>query len=227
MGNKLTMKISDKEKKLLVILSGCVLVFLVYRLIFTPLQDSNDNLRTQKEQLQQQVNQMQGMVSNKSSYENQTKTMQDEMKTIFDSIPSNLTAEDEILYAYNLESKYNMSISSLTTPQAELAYTMNKDGKNSIDNGKILYKVPMAVACNVKYEGIKDYLRDLAKEKYSKSIDNVSLTFDKQTGYLSGTYTVNMYYLLGSDRKYVPQSVDGVTLGTDNIFGAAIAPKGK
>jgi hypothetical protein len=191
------------------------------------LQDSNDNLQKQKADIQQQVKQMQGMVANKASYESQTKTMQNEMKTIFDSIPSNLTAEDEILYAYNLEGKHNMSITSLSTPQAELVYTMNKDGKNTKDNGKLLYQVPIAVACNVNYSGIKDYLRELANEKYSKSIDKVSLTFDKETGNLSGTFTVNMYYLLGSDRKYVPQMVDGVTLGTDNIFGAAVAPKGK
>jgi Tfp pilus assembly protein PilO len=210
---------------LLIILDGLVLIFVVYRLIFSPLQDSNDSLLAQKQKLQQQVSQMNGMVSNKSSYESQTKTMQNEMKTIFDSIPSNLTSEDEILYAYDLENKYDMSITSLSMPQAELAYTMNKDGKNSLDSGKLLYKVPVAIACNVSYAGIKDYLRELTNEKYSKSIDNVSLTFDKATGYLSGTFTVNMYYLLGSDREYVPQAVDGVSLGTDNIFGAASAPK--
>lgn len=227
MGNKFSGKISEKEKKLLIILAGIVLVFLVYRLIFTPLQDSNDSLQKQKADIQQQVKQMQGMVANKTSYESQTKKMQDEIKTIFDSIPSNLTAEDEILYGYSLEGKYNMSITSMSTPQAELVYTMNKDGKNTKDNGKLLYNVPVAIACNVNYAGIKDYLRDLGKEKYSKSIDKVSLTFDKETGNLSGTFNVNMYYLLGSDRKYVPQTVDGVTLGTDNIFGATVAPKSK
>lgn len=227
MGNKLTTKINDKEKKMLVILSGLVIIFLVYRLVFSPLQDSNDALLSEKAQLQQQVEQMQGMVTNKSSYESQTKTMQDEIKTIFDGIPSNLTPEDEILYAYNLEGKYDMTITSLSLPQAELAYTMNQDGSNSLDNGKMLYKVPVAIACNVSYEGLKDYLRDLADEQYSKSMDNISLTFDKETGYLSGTFTVNMYYLLGSDREYVPQTIDGVSLGTDNIFGATVAPATK
>ena len=150
--------------------------------------------------------------------------MQDEIKTIFDSIPSNLTSEDEIIYAYNMEGKYDMTITSLSLPQAELAYTMNQDGSNSLDNGKMLYKVPVAIACNVSYEGLKDYLRELANEKYSKAMNNISLTFDKETGYISGTFTVNMYYLLGSDREYVPQTIDGVSLGTDNIFGDALAP---
>lgn len=227
MRNRMTTKINDKEKKMLVILSGLVIIFLVYRMVFSPLQDSNDALLSEKVQLQQQVEQMQGMVTNKASYESQTKKMQDEIKTIFDSIPSNLTSEDEIIYAYNLEGKYDMTITSLSLPQAELAYTMNQDGSNTLDNGKMLYKVPVAIACNVSYEGLKDYLRDLAAEQYSKSMDNISLTFDKETGDLSGTFTVNMYYLLGSDREYVPQTIDGVSLGTDNIFGSAVAPATK
>ncbi len=226
MNSKINLKINDREKKLLLILGGLILIFLVYRLLFVPLQNDNESLKSEAGQLEAQVEQMRGMVANQSSYESQTKEMKEEMDLVFDGIPSNLTAEDEILYAYNMEKQYDLTVTSLSMPDALLAYTMNADGNNVQDSGKLLYKVPMAIACDISYEGIKDYLRNLENEKYSKSIENISLTYNSETGRLSGTLTVNMYYLFGNDRAYTPQTIDGVSIGTDNIFGNTASNSG-
>lgn len=223
MSNKRNIKINDKELKLLYILGGVVLVFLVYQFVFLALTRSTNSLKSEKETLQIQVDDMQKMKASEDGYESQTTKMQDEMNTIFDSIPSNLTSEDEIIYVDNVETKYNMQITSLSMPEAQLMYTMNEDGTNVTDDGKFLYSVPVTIACTTSYDGIKDYLRNMQSESYSKSIDNISLTFDSETGDLSGTMTVNMQYLLGSDREYVPLTVDGIEIGTANIFGNTTA----
>lgn len=223
MSNKRNIKINDKELKLLYILGGVVLVFLVYQFVFLALMSSSNSLKAEKKDLQTQVDNMNKMVASEDGYESQTTKMQDEMDTIFDSIPSNLTSEDEIIYADNLETKYSMQITSLSMPEAQLTYTMNEDGTNVTDDGKFLYSAPVTIACTTSYDGIKDYLRDMQSESYSKSIDNISLTFDSETGDLSGTMTVNMQYLLGSDKEYVPLTVDGVETGTANIFGNTTA----
>ena len=63
---------------------------------------------------------------------------------------------------------------------------------------------------------IFDYIYDHTNRM---AVDNISLAYDINTGMLSATSMVNMYYVLGSDKQYSQQNLSGVGIGTDNIFG--------
>ena len=53
----------------------------------------------------------------------------------------------------------------------------------------------------------------------SLTLDNVNASFDSSTGNLSGSITVNLFFMAGTDQTYTEPDAGSVAYGTDNIFG--------
>ena len=65
----------------------------------------------------------------------------------------------------------------------------------------------------------KEMVDYLYQHENRMSLDAFALSYDSTNGNLSGSMTLNMYYVTGTDKEYVPQNINGISLGTDNIFG--------
>lgn len=99
-----------------------------------------------------------------------------------------------------------------------MVYEMNEDGSNPADDGKLLYRTVVNLDCDCDYTQLKNCLRGLKKNNFKMSVDTASFGPDEETGKLKGNMTVNMYYLYGSEKPYEPLTIDGVSLGTDDIL---------
>ena len=51
------------------------------------------------------------------------------------------------------------------------------------------------------------------------TLDNVNASFDSSTGNLSGSITVNLFFMAGTGQTYTEPDAGSVAYGTDNIFG--------
>ena len=81
-----------------------------------------------------------------------------------------------------------------------------------------LYYVPVSTAFDVNYVSFKQLITAMAGDADKKSIEEVSLTYNEETGLLSGTMTSNFYYMQGTDEVYETPDVSGVSVGTSNPF---------
>ena len=81
-----------------------------------------------------------------------------------------------------------------------------------------LYYVPVSTAFDVNYVSFKQLITAMAGDADKKSIEEVSLTYNEETGLLSGTMTSNFYYMQGTDEVYETPDVNGVSVGTSNPF---------
>ena len=61
-----------------------------------------------------------------------------------------------------------------------------------------------------------DYLTD---QTGRMTLDNVNASFDSSTGNLSGSITVNLFFMAGTGQTYTEPDAGSVAYGTDNIFG--------
>lgn len=79
-------------------------------------------------------------------------------------------------------------------------------------------------ALTMNYEASYDDFKKMVA--YIKSLeDRTTITaaasaYDSETGLLSGTITVNMYYLTGTGKEYKAPQIDGIQKGVNNIFGS-------
>jgi hypothetical protein len=54
------------------------------------------------------------------------------------------------------------------------------------------------------------------------SVEGVSLGYDNSTGALSGSMSLNTYYLLGTDKLYSEPYIPNMRMGVETIFGDTV-----
>lgn len=92
-----------------------------------------------------------------------------------------------------------------------------------------LYRVANTMSYVCTYQNLKDMLRYLADQPSRMTIDTLNASFDSGNGNLSGSLTINQFFMTGTGASYQEPSMDGIGLGQTNIFGTvdAAAPKGE
>ena len=139
----------------------------------------------------------------------------------YKEFPAMVKARDQILYASDMEKRYDsLHISKVSMEAGELVAENQEAGLS-------VYGVPEMIECTVSYAQLKDWLHRIPKEEERKSINEMVLTLDEASGNLVGDIRMKQYYMLGTGEEYQPAEINDVQKGTDNIFGGAsgIAPE--
>lgn len=78
--NKENKKVNDRELKLIFVLGGIVLFFLIYQFGYLNVQKANENLKSQVDEVRGEVKVMQTMKQNEETYKAYTDSMTQEMQ---------------------------------------------------------------------------------------------------------------------------------------------------
>ena len=236
------LKITKREKNMIVILVGILLVMASYYLGYRTFKSRTDILKQQNQILESQIQTLEGISAEKDAYVAKTEEMQTSMNAIIQKFPSNMISEDIILYMRNLEQKTDSYVHNITIPAKQyvnITATAETDVLSSmedvtgaireygfVNDGKVpdtrsmqLAQVESAVNCSITYKGLKDIVTDITENDNRKSIDNISLVFNENTGDLAGSMTVIYYTLSGTGREYLQPTITGTSHGIECIFG--------
>ena len=123
----------------------------------------------------------------------------------------------------NSSSSSNTSSSSSNASKSNSTNSTNSTatGGNAVVTSEKydLYATPVDCAFEVSYIGIKQLFSALFSSPLKKNVENVTLTFDEETGHLLGTMTIDFYSL-----QYKDNPVSGhvimpeVSKGSADIF---------
>lgn len=236
------LKITKREKNLLLILLGILFVACSYYFGYETLKMETENLKRQNFALESQIETLETIEANKEQYVADTEEMHRDMDTVIEKFPVDMISEDVILYVKGLEQKTGSFVNSISIPgkeYIEIEAQQERNVLNAIDDvtgvvaansfvndGSIpnteemfLSKVESAVSYSVTYDGLKDIIKDIVGHEARKSLDNVSLVFNENTGNLAGSMTINYFTLSGTNKEYKQPSVTGLSHGIDCIFG--------
>ena len=236
------LKITKREKNMIVILVGILLVMASYYLGYRTFKSRTDILKQQNQILESHIQTLEGISAEKDAYVAKTEEMQTSMNAIIQKFPSNMISEDIILYMRNLEQKTDSYVHNITIPAKQyvnITATAETDVLSSmedvtgaireygfVNDGKVpdtrsmqLAQVDSAVNCSITYKGLKDIVTDITENDNRKSIDNISLVFNENTGDLAGSMTVIYYTLSGTGREYLQPTITGTSHGIECIFG--------
>ena len=83
----------------------------------------------------------------------------------------------------------------------------------------VLYRTQDTMQFTGTYASLKDMVDYLADQTGRMTLDNVNASFDSSTGNLSGSITVNLFFMAGTGQTYTEPNAGSVAYGTDNIFG--------
>ena len=228
-----------KDKGLLLLVLG-ILIFLVsYYFGFRKLRSETQDLMAQNEILNEQLAELEIIAADKDWYDSQRKELQNGIEEKICQFPSDIISEEIILYMEELEQAADAYISSVTLPErksisvepeknpsvlletAGLAEENNNDAGSEIQDIEqmSIFCIESNIAYSAAYSGFKDMIRLITTDAERKSIDNISVVFDENTGKLSGTMTVNYFILEGTGKEYLQPEASASSKGVECIFG--------
>jgi hypothetical protein len=84
--------------------------------------------------------------------------------------------------------------------------------------GSVGYFCALSMNYTADYDSFKEMAEYIGSLNDRMTIPQITAAYDSETGDVSGNFTVNMYYLTGTDRTYEAPKVEEFKSGVDNIF---------
>ncbi|SHO53938.1 hypothetical protein [Anaerocolumna xylanovorans] len=240
---KLELKLTQRDKKLLLIVVSLVLFAVSYFLIYQRNVSAAQEIRTSNEALKSKVQELTQMQAQAEDKKAETEKLRSEMEDMKARFPVYLSTADIILLLDGMEFEAGMEISSSTFTEHQIFYpntasgegtasdsqttdnaadTSGTDTGNAVQANKFTgMKSTVSISFKTTYEGLKKAIDYINKNSDRMTIGELSTTYDTATGNLTGSMTINMYMLAGSgvQKTYEPPNMDDIKTGRDNIFG--------
>lgn len=213
------MKISKRDKALLIMLVGVAILAVCWFFVVDPTNVKTDALRNQNVQLKSTADTYSAVSVNADKYESGILQFKEEMKEIQAPYPSQIKRTDQVMYLANMENIFarNLKVKSMSmAPMTEVA--ANTEGEGGTEATVKLYKMPINYSFLCTYDGFKDMVNYIFEDGDRKSINVVTLAFDSESGNLQGNITVDLYTLTGTDKEYKPTTIPPTTTGINDIF---------
>lgn len=209
---------SSRDKKLLIILAGVILLVVSYYFVYRNLEAEKAVIEAENDTISAHITQMEALKERVPEFESETDRMNKEVNLIVNKFPSYLQIENSIMDVVNLEENTGAYVSSMTVNPSVVI-----DTGYVADNGSAvsyqLYDVSSSINFDVDYLGMKKMISLIAESSNPMSVGNVTLTFDSTTGLLNGNMEFDTYFLYGQEKPYKEADIPTLEHGTDNIFG--------
>ena len=222
---------SVRDKKILVVFLGILVVVAAFFLGYRPLNEKKATLEAENASLRDTYADLSMKASNADMYTKEIKMMNTKMEEIFTHYPSYLQTENEIMDAVAFEEITDSFIGSLTI-SAPVAVDILGEGESTEGTEETseaqtqesafpyqLYDVNSTITFESGYKGMKDLIDIIANDRNKKSVRTLSAVFDNTEGKITGNMSYDTYFIYGLDKPYVEPSVPEIKHGTKNIFG--------
>lgn len=189
--------------------------------------------------VQQKIREREEMLIQEEEIQSSLEEVNRKKHEIIDNYPVHIAKEDNFMFVEKLQNNVKINIMSLdvsdntdfyTTilPLVEVDITENQEEEVRSDNKRdsdaetttmtgLVNTISMSFLTS--YEGLKDLSEYIRKYPEPTVIDRVSISYDSSTGALAGNLTLKRFALTGTGKEYNGTHIDGIDIGTDNIFG--------
>ena len=221
------MKISKHDQKLILVLLGIAVFLAAYLGICKSFNDKKADVETQITQLQAEAETLREYSSNQASYQAEINRIGESISTELKAYPSDVRSEDLIMYVTELETNLGISIESISiaSPEVVSKFTVpEKSGSTYQLVPVVAVRTGLTIDCSLSYTQLKNLINYVNTTSNKTDISDVSVSYDSQTGELSGSVTIDKYFICSADYTYTPTNIPSVDKGTNNPFGTLTAP---
>ena len=210
---------NKRQIRIFLIVLGVILFVLVFQLGYKPMVAENEKKTDEKILMQTQVNQLQILWDQKEDKKKEMAEFEIISEAIIKDIPSFVSQEDQILYAQGLENADFEVTAMAMAPNADV-YKFNVNFINQVYAGQSIMNAQLTLNYKGTYDQIKKVCDEIRKNGNKDTIQSIEMTFDRDTGKITGTLVVNQYSRIGDkEETYTAPSINDVIQGKDSIFG--------
>ncbi len=219
------LKISERDKKLLVVVLAVLIIALAYFFGFQNLSDQVDTLSTKKTTLETTQRDLKEKNNNKQKYVNDTMNYLKQYDNLLDRYAAGSTQPNSIDFFNKTESVTGTWVRSLALSPTTVLYkfgqvsSSNVNGSSSYSSNLVGYKSLISIAYEGDYSQWKNFIKYVNTYANKSTIESLSASYNESTGTVSGAASIALYSIEGGDRKFTEPSFD-VQTGTGNIFSS-------
>lgn len=221
------MTISDRDKKLLIILLSVAIIAASY-FGFTKLNEKNAVLEGEVKALKERHIDLVTKNANKHNYESDTIENTAAFNKVFADFKTSISQEQTLLFLAEVEKNTGVWLKQQSLDNTSQIYQFGRIGSsNPAKSGQNVYttdNVGLSTNSNVSYEctyeQLKTVLTYLRENGKKVTINNMSYSYAASTDMVSGTMSLTLYAIQGSERPALDVDIKDVFVGTDNIFAS-------
>lgn len=216
------MKITRRDLGVLMIIAGIIIAFLGYKMSFEPNQEEIDTLQSEQAQLKKEIEDLKPFKENAPKWEKLIEEYKKNIKDILDEFPAGVKQEDNIMYVVELLDNLNIEIPSFSSSEAAMAQEIKGAGSLEGTTYQLLTAGLNMVYKVDSYQDMKNMLDYFYSDKeHKRTLDTIGLSFDKETGEVSGNAALTQYVMTDGNKKYeeVKLPLENIGIESECIFG--------
>ena len=220
------LKVSERDKKLLIVVMAVLIMALAYFFGYSNLSAQVDELSTKKTSLETTKRDLKEKNDNKQKYINDTDKLSKACTVLIDKYDSTTSQPNAIEFFNKTEDVTGVWVNSLSLSPATVLYkfgqiaSSNVNGTSSYSSNLVGYKSSINISYEGDYSQWKDFVKYINTYASKSTIDSLTATYNDSTGVVSGTASISLYAIQGGDRKATEPKFN-VKTGTDNIFSGS------
>lgn len=212
-------KISDSELRLILLLLSVLLIAVAYFLVYNRSVTAAQELEAQNDIDSATVTRLESMIAVRAQVEAETEELRQSIRDIIAKYPADLTTEKAIAVLQNIEDYTGMDVPNVSFMMNNLLmnFTYPAEDTNIPPTG---YYASLSMTYSASYADFKRMLAYISLLPDRMTAPTVSVSYDQVTDLVSGSITMNLYYLQDTGREYEAPLIYGIDKGVESIFGA-------
>lgn len=233
--------ISERDKKLLMVLAIVAIICLPYFFVIQPLTEKNEKIASEIEELQKQKSYLTDLKLNEGNYLEKTQEAAVLTQELLSLFPSDLPQEASILFIDNTEKKIPVKLHQVTFGEDVAAQITSEAEQQQIDavekemgdvtDDEVIQEVTETVTIANGLSGMfteTQFSFEAGYEEYKELLDYIlnyhdrmvitGMTATYTTDVVSGSFNLRQYAIKGEGRAPVNILEPNLMHGTTNVF---------
>ncbi|MBR5361029.1 MAG: hypothetical protein IK123_09095, partial [Lachnospiraceae bacterium] len=236
------MTITKSQRDLLIGLAGVLIAVLCWFLVASPTIEKRENLETENKTLRPKAEEYQAVHARVDEYKSSITALDVEIDELVSHLPPKVERPDQLMFWANMAASYPtdlrfddielgdwdaVAVAGLDESSVNKAdVSVDEDGNPQIADEAVpdleadykLYGATMDMNFASSYTGLKLLLNYIYSQHDKNSIQGIDVTYDEEDGYLQGELFMELFYVEGTDKEYVPAFIPSVPTGVDDLF---------
>lgn len=184
------MKISDRDKKIIL---GIVFIAIIVLPIFLFIRPKNDDIKSLDNELvtlNERYNYLKELDSKRPFYESEIERLNTERANLVKGFSKGILQENTIMFLRDAE---------LNFPIRMTAETFGKYEKTVVDSELTALTTTTGVSYNCEYAQIKDFLNYIFTYPDKMTIPSISMKYNEKNGKISGSFKLKEFAFINDD----------------------------
>ncbi len=224
------MKISDRDKKLILFVLLVAVIALPIFLFIRPKNEKIKELDAQLVSINDRYNYLKELSEKQPEYEAKIAELNEERDKIIDDFPGGVLFENTVMFIRATELHFDKNFRATTMTFAEDEEETITEAKVN-DNGEYVEGLTALKATTTinycgEYPEIKELLNYIFTQKDTMILSYVEMNLDKDTNMIGGTVILDQYAITGNGKEVKQTSIPSMEHGMTRLYDLILDDEG-